>query len=142
MKKRNTVFIVELILLFLLLLLVITVITGTFMRSRGVSVRAGYLTDAVILAENVSETVLSADDRADAVRRLSAMDGVSAVTEKEGTVVVSAALGKPDAADLYRIYVNMQETDGYLDTETRVFLREEEEPLYTLSAGVYKGWES
>ena len=57
MKKRNTVFIVELILLFLLLLLVITVITGTFMRSRGVSVRAGYLTDAVILAENVSETV-------------------------------------------------------------------------------------
>ena len=99
-KEKNIVFVVELLLLFLLLAVVIVVITGTFAATRSQSLRAGHITDAVILAESVAETASGAHDMDEAGALIGRMENVRNVMRVYDTVdAEDAAAGGSAAAD-------------------------------------------
>ena len=83
-KTKNIASIVELLLLFVILLFVIVTVTRTFVASRSQSLRAQRLTEAVILAEDIAESVRGLADRDEAADRLALLEVVEIVQEAAG----------------------------------------------------------
>ncbi|MBQ9061624.1 MAG: hypothetical protein IJ121_02165 [Eubacterium sp.] len=169
-KERNIAFIVELLLLFMILLFVIVVITQTFMKSRGQSLYARHLTEAVTLAEEVAEVSASAEDLAEAAERFGAMEQVLEVQETQGETGETSGSGlvmamefaaKNGTRDEYRVELDWVEekervdaaeradaADGadtaaggrFVTKQIRVYFADEQEPIYTLDAGDLKAF--
>ena len=162
-KERNIAFIVELLLLFMILIFVIVVITQTFMKSRGQSLYARHLTEAVTLAEEVAEVSAPAENLSEAADRLAAMEQVQEVQTGNGVNDSPANAGagggengtagmteatidlvmefteENGVPDRYRLELDWQEEETrFVTKQIRVYFAEEKEPIYTLDTGVYQ----
>ena len=151
-RERNIAFIVELLLLFVILLFVIVVITQTFMKSRGQSLYARHLTEAVTLAEEVAEVSASAADLTDAADRFDAMEQVQEISSLsgEGLDLVMDFAAENGVHDRYRVELDWLEekaADGsagasagsrFVTKQIRVYFAEETVPIYTLDSGDFK----
>lgn len=120
--KKNIAFIVELFMLFGIMLLVIVVITETFVMTRSRSLEAQHLTEAVIAAENTMEVVMA-----------------KGISEEAEEVTFS---GEGESGEVYRVTTvrndEEERTGRFSEYEVKVFLKGEEEPIYTLSSGSYE----
>ena len=140
-NKSSISFIVELFMLFGILLLVIVVITQTLVMTRGRSMRARYLTEAVITAENTMEIITaSADAPADALEKA---DNISGVTEQNGIVKCEIVFGGEDGSgETYLISIASDsepgDTGSLTTYDVKVSLKDREEVLYELRSGRYE----
>lgn len=140
-NKSSIAFTVELFMLFGIMLLVIVVITQTLVMTRGRSVQARHLTEAVIAAENTMEIISSsADAPADGLK---AADNISGVTEQGDTIECETVFdGKDGSGETYSISVitgsEAGEAGSFESYEVQVSLKDEEEILYSLKSGVYE----
>ncbi|MBR1780606.1 MAG: hypothetical protein IJ751_04285 [Oscillospiraceae bacterium] len=141
-KKISIASIVELFGLFVILLLVIVVITETFVLTRGQSLRARHLTEAVTLAESVAEITSGADSPERAAELLGRMEGAQPPTV-EGERVVSRVdfAGQADAGDDYTVCLTLQADTGragsYVSEVIEVYFAQDDGAIYTLSTGNY-----
>jgi hypothetical protein len=139
--KKSLAFIVELLGLFILLIMVIVIVTQVFVMSRSQSLRAGNLTEAVVLAENTAEVASLSPDTAEFVRRASQMDNVTeAAFEDEGDEDIIGIIMDND----YSLLVSRQTEDTaagiYAEDVIDVYFNDPDmagEPLYTLRTGNY-----
>ena len=131
-SKGNIVSAVELFMMFLLLLVVIVVITMVCETTRGQSLEAGSLTDAVICAENAAEVTATAEDAGSAGELISLMDGVTDVEVSGDTVTARQ--------DGYIIEVTLTPEEGsagtYIDEVINIYAADEA-PVYMLHTGSY-----
>lgn len=97
--KRNIAFIVELFIMFVILLSVIVIITDLSMKTRQQSIDAGYLTEAVICAENAAEVTSGAKDAAAAEKRLGLMEEASGISRDGNSVTADVAFKPEEAAE-------------------------------------------
>lgn len=137
-NKSNMAFIVELFMMLAILILVIVVITETFVMTRGKSIRAKQLTDAVIAAQSTAEVIESSKDTEDAVRLLSGMENASDVEADAGEVRLSVKY----ANKTYPVSISIKEDEGktgtYKASEIEVMEPGTDEVLYTLKTGNYE----
>ena len=141
MKKRNTAFVVEMLLLFVILLFVVVTVTRVFVASRRQSLAAKHLTEAVCLAENVAESAASAQNTGEYAEIFRTLDGVTDVEENADGITLTM---KPDAGggDTYRAHIRADEEDGsagtYVGSTIELYYENETEPVYTLNTGTFR----
>lgn len=85
--KRNTSFIVELLVLFIILLCVIVTIITISIKTRDQGIKATQLTEAVSCAENTAEVTADSKDAKAAYEKMRRMDGVQDIKVKENMIV-------------------------------------------------------
>ena len=141
MKKHNTAFVVEMLLLFVILLFVVVTVTRVFVASRKQSLDAKHLTEAVCLAENVAESAASAENTGEIADIFRGLDGVTAVEENADGIDLSMKLSA-DASDTYRAHFTADEEPGsagtYVAGTIEIYYENETEPVYTLTTGTYR----
>lgn len=139
-KKSSIAFIVELFMMFAILLLVITVITQIFVMTRGESLKARHLTEAVIAAESTAEVLSASENPKDAAVLLGGMENASDVKESEDGFDLKIRYGgKERTGDVYDVNVteDREKTSAgtYISRVIKVYLDGSE--LYTLTSGDY-----
>lgn len=143
-KEKNSIaFTVELFMIFMILLCVIVVITQVFVKTRGESIRARELTEAVIAAESAAEVAESAGDDGEREELLRQMEGASDVKASGGAVSLCLTYG--DKGETPRKYdVKVESSDKktkagtYTESTVTVSRAGSGEELYTLSTGRYE----
>lgn len=144
--KRNTAFIVELIIMFLLLLLVISVITTISMKTRQQSIDAKHLTEAVICAQNAAEVTAAASDAESCAARLEKMEEAKNVKVNGSSVEAGITSGSGEKLRLViDVGTEKGSTGKYVTKDIAVFLDKDKgadakkagsaKPVYTLSTG-------
>lgn len=124
-RNKSIALIVELFMLFSILLLVIVVITQTLVMTRGRSVQARHLNEAVIAAENTMEVVFANSDDGSVDQTFDMVfdgDGESGETY-EVTVTTEEEKGKTGSFKVFEVTVSLKGSD---------------KPLYTLKSGDYE----
>ena len=143
-KEKNSIaFTVELFMIFLILLCVIVVITQVFVKTRGESIRARELTEAVIAAESAAEVAESAGDDSERKELLRQMDGASDVRASDGVITLSLSYGgKGVMPRKYDVTVESSEKKAkagtYTESTITVSRAGSGKELYSLSTGRYE----
>ena len=140
-KSRSIAFTVELLLLFVSLLFVIVVITKSFMASRGQSLAAKYLTEAVCLAEDVAEVTSSASGRDEAVAWLRELERVRSLKDTAERTEMEMQFAQDDRTGYHVVLDWETEPSAYgvFTAETiSVYHGGGAEPLYTMRTGDYQ----
>ena len=139
-RKTNKAFITELLILFALLIMVITVITAISIKTRGESLKAKELSEAVICAQNTAEITASARDLSEASEMISQMEGAGDLATEGGAVSFTLTSAEKS---VYRVVLEAEPEEGptgvYVREKISVYEPDDEaaEPLYTLETGNY-----
>ena len=127
MKRRQTAFYLEALLLIAMMVAVILTLTRVFGVARVESARASHLTQAVLLAENAAEAVTASDSLEDVERLLSG----SGNTQLAGNVLTVSY------DDGYQTRITWSPEGSLVSSEITVCWNESE--LYSLDTTVFLG---
>lgn len=144
--KRNIAFIVELFIMFVILLSVIVIITDLSMKTRQQSIDAGYLTEAVICAENAAEVTSGAKDAAAAEKKLGLMEEASGISRDGNSVTADVEFTPEEAAaggHEYTVTIDVTtekgSTGSYVTKKIKVYHKgdagKDGKEIYVLDAG-------
>ena len=147
-RKKNIAFIVELFLMFVIMLMLIVVITRIFVTTRGESLRAKHLTEAVCLAEEVAETSFSedADTIEGAAELLEMLSNVQEVTRDGDTIKIRMTMAEEELSeetskDSYDVTLTLADeagtTGNFVTGQIDVSLAGSDETIYSLDTGHY-----
>ena len=141
-NKSNLAFIVELFIMFIILITVIVVITSLSMKTRQQSIDAGYLTEAVICAENAAEVTADAGSAKGAADLVGMMDEAGDVKVSGDTVTADIGFesedhGQNDYTVVMTVDSEKNGTGRYVKKKIDVYHKGESsgDPIYTLDTG-------
>ena len=142
-NKLNIRYIVELVITLLLILFITVVLVRMFVHSRGRTVYAGNLTEAVKISESLAEVSSGVGDKAAFLDMIRSMDHVISVQEEGQDIVVE--MSSPDPSDTktsyqVRITWTEEETDHgrFIINDINVFCNGDSEAIFSLNAGNYE----
>ena len=141
-NKRNTSFIVELLVLFIILLCVIVTIILLAVKTRDQEIKAAQLTEAVACAENTAELTAGAKDTRSAYDMMKRMDGTQEIKIVKDEVVSHLFVKNSKGTGsqyIVKVHVDGEKASPgrYIKKKINIYSNDDGRLVYNIDTGNY-----